>query len=47
MARQMFVDENEPMIEAAQRALGDQDFWEARAAILKTDAGAIRARRAV
>jgi vanillate O-demethylase monooxygenase subunit len=45
MARQVFVEEDEPMIEAAQRALGDTDFWDARPAILKTDAGAIRARR--
>ena len=47
MARRVFVEEDEPMIEAAQRALGDQDFWDARPAILKTDAGAIRARRAL
>ncbi|WP_353227816.1 aromatic ring-hydroxylating dioxygenase subunit alpha [Novosphingobium sp.] len=47
MARQVFVDEDEPMIEAAQRALGTQDFWDAHPAILKTDAGAIRARRAL
>jgi hypothetical protein len=45
MARQVFVDEDEPMIAAAQRALGSEDFWDARPAILKTDAGAIRARR--
>ena len=47
MARRVFVEEDEPMIEAAQRALGVQDFWDARPAILKTDAGAIRARRAL
>lgn len=45
MARQVFVEEDEPMIAAAQAALGDQDFWDARPAILKTDAAAIRARR--
>ncbi|CCA92109.1 vanillate monooxygenase [Novosphingobium sp. PP1Y] len=45
LARQVFVDEDEPMIEAAQEALGDMDFWDARPAILETDAGAIRARR--
>jgi len=45
LARQVFVDEDEPMIEAAQEALGDQDFWSARPAILQTDAAAIRARR--
>ncbi len=47
MARRVFALEDEPMIEAAQRALGTQDFWDARPAILKTDAGAIRARRAL
>jgi len=45
LARQVFVEEDEPMIEAAQEALGAMDFWEARPAILETDAGAIRARR--
>lgn len=45
LARQVFVEEDEPMLEAAQAALGDTDFWEARPAILETDAGAIRARR--
>ena len=47
MARQVSIDEDEPMIEAAQRALGSADCWDARPAILKTDAGAIRARRAL
>lgn len=45
LARQVFVDEDEPMIEAAHEALAGQDFWDARPAILDTDAGAIRARR--
>lgn len=45
LARQVFVEEDEPMIEAAQEALAGQDFWDARPAILETDAGAIRARR--
>lgn len=45
LARQVFVDEDEPMIEAAHEALAGQDFWDARPAILETDAGAIRARR--
>ena len=47
MAMQVFIDEDEPMIEAAQEAMGDQDFWDARPAILKTDAAAIRCRRAL
>lgn len=45
MAMQVFTQEDEPMIEAAQAALGETDFWEARPAILATDAAAIRARR--
>ena len=45
MAMQVFVEEDEPMIAAAQAALGDTDFWDARPAILPSDAGAIRARR--
>lgn len=45
LARRVFAEEDEPMIEAAQAALGDGDFWDARPAILETDAGAIRARR--
>lgn len=45
LAMQVFTEEDEPMIEAAQAALGDTDFWDARPAILKTDAAAIRCRR--
>lgn len=45
LARQVFVEEDEPMIAAAQAAMGEDDFWEARPAILATDAAAIRARR--
>ncbi len=44
---QVFIDEDEPMIEAAQEALGEAEFWDARPAILKTDAAAIRCRRAL
>ena len=40
-----FELEDKPIVEAAQVALGEMDFWEARPAILKTDAAAIRARR--
>lgn len=47
MAMQVFTQEDEPMIEAAQAALGATDFWDARPAILKTDAAAIRCRRAL
>ena len=44
-ARQVFVDEDEPMIESAQAGLGDADFWDARPLILPSDAGAVRVRR--
>lgn len=47
MAMQVFTQEDEPMIVAAQQALGGMDFWDARPAILKTDAAAIRCRRAL
>ena len=45
LARRVFIEEDEPMIEAVQEALGDQDFWDARPISLASDAGAIRARR--
>ncbi len=45
LAMQVFTQEDEPMIAAAQEALGTTDFWDAAPAILKTDAAAIRARR--
>jgi phenylpropionate dioxygenase-like ring-hydroxylating dioxygenase large terminal subunit len=45
LMRRAFEAEDKPIVEAAQLALGDTDFWEARPAILKTDAAAIRARR--
>lgn len=45
MAEKVFNEEDQPMIEAAQRGLGDDDFWDARPVIMKSDAAAIRARR--
>jgi len=47
LAMKVFAEEDEPIIEAAQEALGDQDFWDARPAILNTDAASIRCRRAL
>lgn len=44
-ARQVFVEEDEPMIASAHEGLAGQDFWDARPLILPSDAGAIRARR--
>ena len=40
-----FKEEDQPMIEAVQRNMGDADFWAQRPAILKVDTGAIHARR--
>ncbi len=44
-ARQVFQQEDEPMIASAQEGFGGVDFWDARPVILPSDAGAIRARR--
>ncbi|RKP44601.1 aromatic ring-hydroxylating dioxygenase subunit alpha [Trinickia fusca] len=40
-----FKEEDLPMLEAQQCALGDQDFWQARPVLLSIDGAAIRARR--
>ena len=40
-----FTDEDLPMLEAQQRAMGDADFWSLRPVLLAGDAGAVRARR--
>jgi phenylpropionate dioxygenase-like ring-hydroxylating dioxygenase large terminal subunit len=40
-----FRDEDLPMLEAQQRAIGAQDFWSLRPALLPIDTGAVRARR--
>jgi vanillate O-demethylase monooxygenase subunit len=45
LMKRAFEQEDKPIVEAAQRSLGDADFWDARPAILKTDSAAIRARR--
>jgi len=45
MARQVFDEEDRPMIEAVQRSMGDKDFWDERPVILNVDAAAVRARR--
>ena len=45
LARRVFIEEDEPMIEAIQQALGDRDFWAANPISMPSDAGAIRARR--
>ena len=45
MARAVFEDEDGPMIEAIQSAMGESDFWSMKPLILKGDVGAVRARR--
>lgn len=45
MARQVFDEEDGPMIEAVERAMAGRDFWAERPVILHVDAAAIRARR--
>ncbi|MFM0170867.1 aromatic ring-hydroxylating dioxygenase subunit alpha [Paraburkholderia sediminicola] len=42
---QPFRDEDLPMLEAQQRAIGTSDFWSLRPVLLPIDAGALRARR--
>lgn len=43
--RFVFEQQDKPMIEAVQDAMGGEDFWKLRPVILACDAGAIRARR--
>jgi vanillate O-demethylase monooxygenase subunit len=45
MTRQVFLEEDEPMVHAAQVAMGGADFWDLRPVIMPNDAAAIRARR--
>ena len=40
-----FRDEDLPMLEAQQQALGEREFWSARPLVLPIDGGAVRARR--
>ncbi|GAB6851150.1 aromatic ring-hydroxylating dioxygenase subunit alpha [Paraburkholderia kururiensis] len=40
-----FRNEDLPMLEAQQRAIGDRDFWSMQPAMLTIDKGAVRARR--
>ena len=45
LAAQVFEHEDRPMLEAVQREMGDNDFWDMHPLILKVDSGAVRARR--
>jgi phenylpropionate dioxygenase-like ring-hydroxylating dioxygenase large terminal subunit len=40
-----FLAEDKPMVEAQQRALGGQSFWDAKPVLLDVDAPAVQARR--
>lgn len=40
-----FTEEDRPMVEAQQAAIGDRDFWSLQPVLLRTDAAAVRARR--
>lgn len=40
-----FIEEDQPMIEAVQRSMGDAEFWAKRPVILQVDAGSVMARR--
>ena len=42
---QAFINEDQPMIEAVQRNMGDADFWNKRPVILPIDTGSVMARR--
>jgi vanillate O-demethylase monooxygenase subunit len=44
-ALQPFGEEDLPMLEAQQQAIGDSDFWSLKPVLLAGDAGAVRARR--
>lgn len=44
-AKRVFEDEDRPMLEAVEKEMAGQDFWEMRPVILNVDAGAVRARR--
>jgi vanillate O-demethylase monooxygenase subunit len=44
-ARQPFEEEDLPLLEAQQEAIGDSDFWSLKPVLLAGDAGAVRARR--
>jgi hypothetical protein len=40
-----FVEEDKPMIEKQQARMGTADLWSLKPALLKTDSGAVWARR--
>jgi vanillate O-demethylase monooxygenase subunit len=40
-----FETEDLPMLEAQQKSMGDEEFWDLKPILLIGDAGAIRARR--
>jgi len=47
MRRFAFEEQDKPMLDAQQRALGDQNFWDMKPVLLSVDAGPVRMRRAI
>jgi len=47
LQNRIFLEEDNPMIEAVQNRMAGRDFWEMRPAILSSDAAAIRVRRKI
>jgi phenylpropionate dioxygenase-like ring-hydroxylating dioxygenase large terminal subunit len=45
MRRLAFEDQDKPMLDAQQAALGDKDFWAQKPVLLSVDVGAVRFRR--
>lgn len=46
-AHEIFGNEDAPMIEAAQRNMGEDEFWSLRPWVLECDSGAVRVRRMI
>lgn len=42
-----FKDEDQPMIEAVQRSMGEVGFWDRKPVLLEVDAGAVQSRRRI
>ncbi|WP_257557907.1 aromatic ring-hydroxylating dioxygenase subunit alpha [Sphingobium sp. CFD-2] len=47
LQNRIFLEEDNPMIEAIQERMAGRDFWEMRPAILSSDAAAVRVRRKI
>jgi len=47
MRRYAFLEQDKPILDAQQAALGEADFWEMKPVLLSIDAGPVRMRRAL